>query len=327
MSLEEKVKEHPKLVIQKTPSARVLDEIKHGRKFVIVDDDFSQSFIPLGYMLIDMRYKDESFKTLVPQNLLYFLANPGEGDVDDALDEIADFYKEVEDYEDENLEKNGTSVQGTNWAVTARSAFQTYLINKLTKAGNDNPDVPEWNDDALKELNLDDDYVAKRVRAIAALCLGKTTESDLKKYDLGDVVKHVTINERKVEQLSREEFDKITCWAGSHYDIKEEYRHKPDVDYSIDHRHDQSHKVGQKISHKRDTIVLDSRIDELENEIDDYRIQKNAGNGGCGRHDRQLLRMYANINYIAKENASKQLEIKPDTTGDKPDGTVGGEKK
>lgn len=310
MSLEQKVKDRPKLVIQKTPPARVLDEIRKGKKFVIVDDSFNQSFIPLGYMLIDMMYEDESFKTLVPQNLLYFLANPGEGDVDDALDEIADFYKEVEDFEDENLEENVTSVQGTNWAVTARDAYQTYLINKLTKPNKEDHDVPEWDEAVLKELNLDDEYIIRRVKAVAALCLGKTSEADLKKYDLDEVVRHVTINERKVEQLSREEFDQITCWAGSHYNIREEYRNKPDVEYRIDRVHDAGHKVGEKISHKREALVLDSRIDKLEKEIDDYRVKKN---GSIGRHDRMLLRTYVNLNYVAKENAQKQLEVKPDT--------------
>lgn len=312
--LEHRLHDKP-VFIQRTPSTKVLDEIRHGRKFIIVDNTFTTSMIPLGYMLIDMQYRTESFKTLVPQQLLFYLANPGEGKgVDDALDEIRDFYSDVERFEDDKLEENGNSVQGTNWAVTARNAYQTYLINKLIIGTKGNADIPLWNEDALKSLNLDDEYVARRVRAIAALALGKTKESDLRKYDLGDVVKHVTVNERKVEQLTKQEFDEITCWAGSHYNIKDEYKNTPNVEYNIDRMHDMDHKVGSKVTHKHEEIVLDVKISELEKEIETYRKEKN---GSLGVHDQMLLRTYTNITYIAKENSSKQLEIKP-RTGDSP---------
>jgi hypothetical protein len=297
--------------IQHTPSNKVLDEIRGGKKFIIVDDTFIPSMVPLGYMLIDMQYKTESFKTLVPQQLLFYLANPGEGKgIDDALDEIRDFYSDIEKFEDNTLEENGGSVQGTNWAVTARNAYQTYLINKLTKGTKGDADTPVWTEEVLTSLNINDEYVARRLRAIATICLGKTDEASLKKYNLGDVLKHVTINERKSSQLSKEEFDEITCWAGSHYDLKDEYKHNSDVEYRIDRMHDQGHKVGEKITHKREQLVLDKRIVDLETEIDNYRKDKN---GTIGVHDDMLLRAYTNITYIAKENPLKQLELKPKT--------------
>lgn len=312
MSLEQKLAGKRKTVFSQTPPYKVLEEIKQGKKFIVVDDSFSQAHIPLGYMLIDMRYKSESFRTLVPQNLLFFLANPGEGDVDDALDEIGDFYKDVQDFEDSLLEENSESVQGTNWALTARNAYETYLINKLTQPNKDDADKPEWNEETKNSLNLDDDYVARRVKAIAAICLGKTAEQ-VRNYGLGDVLKHVTINERRVEQLTREEFDSVTCWAGSHYNLKDEYRNDPDVEYHIEQRHDTGHKVGQKITKKRDVAVLDARIDELEDEIVQYRREKGSE---IGRHDRMLIRMYANLAHIAKEDPQKQLEIKPNGDAD-----------
>ncbi|MGV8162416.1 MAG: hypothetical protein ACP5N2_03750 [Candidatus Nanoarchaeia archaeon] len=299
------------VIINRSNPADVLQKVKEGKKFVVVDDSFTVSMIPLGYMLIDMKYKATNFKTLVPQSLLFYLANPGEGGVDDALDEIRDFYSEIEDYEDKSLEKNDSSVQGTNWAVTARNAYQTYVINKLTSAKDGNEDNPDWNSETLKDLDLADDFVERRVKAIAALSLGKSKEQDLKKYNLGDVLRHVTINERKVEQITREEFDQITCWAGSHYDLKDEYKNSPEVSYNIDRMHDQNHKVGEKVTYNRDQLVLDKRIDELEQEIADYRQAKNPEK--ITTHDRMLLRMYTNVAYIAKEDKTKQLEIKPDT--------------
>lgn len=303
MSLEHRLKEKRKFVLHRTPSENVIEEVKKGKKFIVVNDNFDYNNIPLGYMLIDMRYKNGSFKSLVPQNLLFFLANPGEGNIDDALDEIGDFYDNVQDFEDELLEENGESVQGTNWAVTARNAYETYLINKLTSPNGDDADKPEWHEETLKSLKLDDEYVARRVRAIAAVSLGKTAEQ-VKDYNLGDVLKHVTINKRKVEQLTRNEFDQVTCWASSHYNLKEEFMNNSDVEYNIERRHDESYRVGQKITKKKDVQVLDAKIPQLENEIE----QHNSKNG---RHDRMLRRMYANLRYIAKEDPQKQLEIKP----------------
>jgi hypothetical protein len=308
-SLEHKLQEKT-IFVQRTPSGKVLEEIKHGRKFIIVDDAFNTSMILLGYMLIDMQYKKESFKTLVPQQLLFYLANPGEGGINDALDEIRDFYSDIEKFEDEKLEGNGSSVQGTNWAVTARNAYQTYLINKLTTATKGDENKPLWNEDVLQSLNIKDEYIDRRLRAIASICLGKTDEASLKKYNLGDVLKHVTINERKVEQLNKEEFESVTCWAGSHYDLKEEFRHNPDVSYDIERKHDKEHMVGERVTHKREQLVLDKRIADLESEIDNYRKEKN---GAIGVHDDMLLRAYTNVTYIAKENPSKQLELKPKT--------------
>ena len=307
MSLEHKLKHKKNIHIQRTPTQDVSLEVKKGNKFILVNNDFQSNNVPLGYMLIDMKYHGDSFKTLVPQNLLIFLANPGEGNIDDALDEIGDFYDEVQNYEDDLLEENGCSVQGTNWGVTARNAYSTYLINKLTEGSSDDIDVPVWSDDIKNELDLDDNYVATRVRAIAPIALEKDPET-LRNYDLGDVLKHVTIKERKVENLTRQEFDKITCYAGSHYEIKEEYKKNPDVEYRVDHNFNRNHRVGQKITNKRDVAVLDARICDLEDEIEVYRKEKGSS---VSKHDKMLLRQYTNVTYIAKVNSEKQLEIRP----------------
>src|SRR5207249_8723320 len=50
------------------------------KKFIIVENEFDKTLVPKGYTLIDMRHKGDSFKTLVPQNLIFYMANPGEGD-------------------------------------------------------------------------------------------------------------------------------------------------------------------------------------------------------------------------------------------------------
>jgi len=131
---------------------------------------------------------------------------------------------------------------------------------------------------------------------------------EVKRYNIGDVLRHVTVNERKVENLTREEFDRITCWAGSHYELKDEYKGGGDTEYQIAQRHDTNHKVGKKIIKKQDVEVFDASIDGLEQEIDAYRREKH---GELGRHDRNLIRMYANIGYIAREDPDVQLPVTP----------------
>jgi predicted small secreted protein len=284
-------------------------------KFIVVEEDFKEDTVPQDYTLINMKYKGDSFKTLVPQSLLFYMVNPGEGNIDDALDEISDFYRNIEDFEDELIEKNESSVQEVNWAMLSRESYQTYIINKLVRDKTYDEDdknsgqVPEFNPDILHGLDINDEYVANRLRAIAAVSLGKTAK-EVKNYGVGDVLKHVTVKKEKVTKLSKKEFDKITCWSGSHYEIKPEYRNKKDVKYEINHRHVRSYKVGTKKIKKKEVPVFDAKIAELESEIEQYRGKKHEN---LGKHDKALIRQYINLAHIASENPNAQLDIKPPT--------------
>ena len=314
MSLERKIEEKKKtVVIRKHPSDEVLAQVERGNKFVVVKDSFDLSYVPEGYTLINIKYKGDSFKTLVPQSLLFYIANPGEGNSNDALDDIADFYGEVEGFEDDMIGNGQTSVQETNWATLARSSYETYLINKLVKNKKGKSDekgepIPEFNSKMLHQLDLNDPYVEQRLKAIAVIALGKSAE-EVKKYDIADVLKHITVREDKTEQLTREEFKKITCYSGSHYELKAEYRNKDDVEYSIGYNYGRSRMSGEKRTKGKKYHVLDSKIRGLEQEIQEYR--KNKHKGPLGKHDKALLRQYANLAYIAPDKPKAQLDLAP----------------
>lgn len=310
MELETKVR--TKTIIRRLPSQDVRAEIQKGNKFIIVQNDFDLNYIPIGYTLIDMKYKDNSFKTLVPQSLLFYMANPGEGDIDDALDEISGFYGEAKDFEDDMIENGETSVQGTNWATLARTSYDTYLINRLVKGKKRGRDengepIPEFNQDVLNQLDLFDPYVAQRLKAIAAVALGKNID-EVKKYDISDVLRHITIREDSIEELTVDEFKDVTCWAGSHYELKPEYKNLEGVEYRIEHKHNKSHMVGVKKTTLKEWEVFDAKIGGLEEEINNYRSQKR---GNIGEHDPALLRQYANLAYITPENPKARLDISP----------------
>lgn len=317
MTLEQQLQK--KVVISRTPGYDITSQIEKGNRFIVVDSDIDPNFIPDGYTLIDMKHKGESFKTLIPQSLLFFMANPGEGDADSALDEIAGFYGEAKDFEEDMIGSGQTSVQQANWATLARSSYGTYLVNRLVKhkrgEREDGEPVPEFNESVLKGLDIMDSYVGQRVKAIAAVALGKTADQ-LNKNEVKDVLKHVTIRENKTEQLSREEFAKITCWAGSHYEIKPEFQNGEDgTSYQIEKRHDKNYMVGVKRTTEVKYDVLNSKVSELEGEIATYRAARHPE--GVGKHDSALIRQYINLAYIAKENPRMQLDIQPPAE-DKP---------
>jgi len=311
MSLEDHVFKHrQKRVIRRVIPEEAAQQLQEGRKFIVVDENFDQSTVPQGYTLIDMRFRGESFKTLVPQSLLFYMVNPGEGDIENALEEIADFYNEVGDFEDELVERSETSVQEVNWATLARENYRMYLVNKLVrnvdgKHDNEEEPVPEFNPDTLSSLDLDDDYVANRVRAMAAAALGKTAD-EVKGYGVGEVLKHITVRERgETETLTKEELEKVACYCGSHYELKPEFRSDPDYKYKV------GSYSGTKTARSKQIPVFDAKIGELEKEIARYRAEKHSG--PAGRHDSALIRQYANIAHIAKENPQAQLDIMPPT--------------
>lgn len=313
MNLERQLRK--RVAVNKLPSADVMQRVEQGRKFIPVQDDFSSGNVPQGYTLVDTGFRGNSFKALVPQSLLFYMANPGEGDSDSALEQLADFYGDAEDFEEDQIGDGKTSVQEMNWATIARSNYRVYLINKLVthkRAGfardGDGEPIPEFDKSTLRELDLDDPYVEQRAKAMAAVALGKTAE-EVKKYGVDQVLKHVTVREKSTVALTREEFQNITCWAGSHYELRDEYRNgNSGAVYNIDKRHDRDHMVGTKTINEKQIAVFDAQIHALEGEIGAYRKKKH---GKVGRHDSALLREYVNLAYIAKERKDAQLDIKP----------------
>ena len=293
MTLEEQLLRRRKIIVRRYPSAEALAQIEKGHKFIVVKDDFDLNNVPQGYALIDMKHKGVSFKTLVPQSLLFYMANPGEGNPEGALEEIADFYGEAEDFEGDLIKNGETNVQEANWATVARESYEIYLINRLIIHKRDGicdliEPEPEFDPEVLHKLDLDDYYVLERAKAIAALALGKTAEQ-VNTHEIGGVLKHVILNYCEREKVTNHYRKK--CWSGSHYEYKDKYRTRTEF----------VHKSEEYVS-------LTGKIGEIENDIAEYREKKH---GNLGRHDQALIRQYINLAHIAKENPKAQLDIKP----------------
>lgn len=314
MNLEQKVRQ--KVIVRKATSNEVVTQIRDGSKFIIVDDSFHQSQIPRGFTLINVRYREDSFKTLVPQATLFFVAEPGENDPGEALDEVADFYRDIKFFEDDMIERGDTSVQGANWASTARESYRTYLINVLVK-GNEDDNDPEFDKETLKRLDLDDPFVRDRVKVMAGLILGKSKD-EISTYDVKDVLRHYSKSDSVIKgetlDITNEEFRKITkmryvprhdahtknmrCLGDSHYYLLPEYENNKDWDYDL--------RTMTKTAKRHD---WEANIAQIEEDIMKYRENKNGKE--AGRHDMALIRMYANIAHIAKDNPRAQLDVMP----------------
>lgn len=269
------------------------------QKLIVVEKPLET--IPQGYTQVTMAYRGEKHIFLIPEKAKFYMANPGEdGKPLDALDEIADFYAECSDFEHE-LKLGGTfSVTQTNVSTLARNSYAVWAINQLVKQ-QQGSETPEWNEEELERLGVNDAYVSERLQGIAALMLGKNVQ-DLQEAGLEDLLVHKTVQGTYKEILSEKEFDQITCWAGSHYELKSEYRN---AGYDIERRHDTGHKKGWKISHEKEFSHLPS-IEKLEQEIEEHR--QNQGKE-ITRHDKALLRTLVNMKYITKEDATKQLDV------------------
>lgn len=330
MALDNLLQKKRAQVIKKIPSTQVLNEVESGKRFVVVEDAFDTAYVPRGYTLINMDFKGDKFRTLVPQSLLFYMANPGEGNPDSALDDLADFYADTKGFEEDMITDSAISVQGANWATLGRSAYHTYLINKLVSSSSrrdtDGEPIPEFNLDTLRALDLTDNYVANRVKAMAAISLEKTLE-EIKEYDIGDVLKHITFQEDKIQKMTQGEFNAAACYAGSHYELRSELMKDFTLINNVGYGNDQVYRrndgleeirIRKEIGSKtqigtirvfaKQEATFNSTVESLEEQIHAYRLKKH---GNVGRHDSALIRQYTNLKYIAPEKPNSQLDTMP----------------
>ena len=289
--------------LQKKYLARTKEDVARfvGKKQKLVVLENALDKIPFGYVQVTMMYKSERHIVLIPEKAKYFMANPGEdGDPLDALDELADFYEECKDFEGELLFKGEVSVPQTNVSMLARNSYGIWAINKLVTQ-KQSGEEPKWNEKELERLGVNDQYIDERLRGIAAIMLGKDVK-EVQAAGLKDILVHKDVKGTFKEVLTEKEFDEVTCWAGSHYELKKQFQGNG---YKIEHRHDTGFKKGWKVFDEKEFVHLPA-IEQLEREI--HERQKQLGKEST-HHDKALLRTYANLKYIAKEDPNKQLDV------------------
>jgi hypothetical protein len=306
MNLEQRL-QRKGILVTRLPE-EVQAKIRAGSRFIVVDESMRFSEVPRGFTLIDMKYKTDVFRALVPQELLFYIANPGESNANEALDCLTEFYTEVEGLEDTMMGNGNRSVQEADWATLARRSYGTYLINKLVKSasgklGEDGEPLAEFNQETIKQLDLNDPYVMNRAKAIAGIALEKTVK-ELEDYNISDVLKHVTISERQVQKLTWKQFHEVACYAGSHYELRAQYRNS-NATYNLANR-----TVTKDAT--RTVAMMDKDIATLESEIEKYRAKNHSS---LSPHDAALIRQFINLKYIAKEKPESQIDIRPPEYG------------
>lgn len=310
MNLEEKVRK--KVIVKNKLPDSALEKIEERRSAIRLDGPVDDGEIPDGYMQVQFPGEfgqDEVY--LLKHSFCWYLTNEGEGDVDEALAETAEGYHDLKGIEDEDMDKGGTSIPESFLATKARENYKILLINKLVKSkwagfarDGDFEPIAEFDSNALKSLDLNDPFVENRVKAMAALALGKKGEA-VKAYDVGKLVKHVTVKVKKSEferVLDKKQLNKMRCYMGSHWELSPEYRRDPDFKMKAGGR------VYQRTA-RENVGVLDGQIEDLKKEILEYRMKKHEGK--LGPDDEQLISTYANLKYIAPENPKSQFDIHP----------------
>jgi hypothetical protein len=277
------LKQKPILARAKS-SDEVRQLIRQGRKLVFVENDLD---VPDGYMLLTVNFKGQKVRAVMPERLLFYMANRGEGDAGDALDEIADFYRDAEENEADSIAKGEASAQKADIVTGARNSYEVYLINKLTSNGT------KFSAEEIKRLGLDDSDIERRVKTIAALCLDKQAE-ELRESKLADILVHKTEADYATEGVVSEDVAyQVRCDMGSHWEYRTKYK-------TVRRKSVFSQKVA--------TSSIEGRVEQLEKEIEQARIARRQD---IGRHDRNLIRQYTNMRYIVQENPAAQLDVSP----------------
>lgn len=206
------------------PPSGIEEAIRQGRKVIFVDRDLAT--VPAGYTLVPLRYirgdgQEQQVRALLPKSVIWYYVNKEGGDDQQALDELAEVYNELGREEGQlMIDGHLPNAPQADIAINTRETYRVRLMNLLLAQGGDG-----FRDDAIKDLMLDDPYVANRAKAIAALKLGKKPE-DLKpaeRQDLEAILVHknaITIMDR--ERVTRKKELAVRCHAGSHWEYKTE---------------------------------------------------------------------------------------------------------
>ncbi len=262
---------------------KAIVEFAGKRKSLIILKDPIEN-PPKGYVQLVMSYKSERLVALIPEKIKYYMAG-GMGGDSDTLDEIAEFYSDCGEFEGELYFDNVLSAVQTEVSMTARNSYHVHLLNRLAN------DKMQYSESEVERLCLKDKYVEDRVKAIAALQLGKGKD-ELRQAKLEDLLVDVTA---KVPREITESYQ-VECDCGSHIEYRTKYR--------------------KKTVEEDQTFTSSPEIATLEGEIQTYRASKCAE---MTEHDANLIKMYANLNYIASENPERQFDMVP------PDNKGGGE--
>jgi hypothetical protein len=271
-----------KIKIPTRSSPQVYEDLKAGKKFIAVEQDFDEWSLPNGYLVITTDYDGQAFRAVVPTSTAVWIANrgetPGGTDLDEILDDLAEATNDVREFERELISEGDINTQETNWKMQLVGAYETYLVNKITKPhGND----VRFDHKALDELGLTNSEVEKRLKAIAAICKGISPEEVQVSDDLSSVLYHETRIDYE-EEITQSYT--VSCDCGSHIEYQTAYR-----------------KVLQKHSMKAN--LYHPQIDQLKSKINDLRKDLPKG-----RHDDNLINLYINLRYM-KEEPDKWLPI------------------
>lgn len=284
----------------------VEEQIRQNKRIIPVSEGYEN--IHQNYVKQGIEFDTETVYFLISESVFNFIGGAGEGDIDEGIAEIRDAYNELKQgVEKEMLKKGKTSVQESYLATTMINAYETYLVNKLTKNGK------AFDEEVLDELGLNTKEAEEKCKSAAVKQLGKSI-SEIKKAKLKDLLIHKNVYHKYTKKLTREEMDEVLCHYGSHWEIKKKYKGVQNDGTEYGFGRDAGRRVGSQseaykkvnVSEKLE-VRTNTSVDELVDEISKRskapeKIEDDVSN---------LIKMYINLKHIMAEDPNSQIPIIP----------------
>jgi len=268
----------------------VSEAVRAGQKFIVVSQNYTGG-IPEGFECFEFEYDGTFFKAFMPTATVRMWNRPGEGDVKEGMEHLADCYEDLGDFVTKMAMEGLTSPQETIIAARNRDIYVTFTSTYLTTAyGEGENAVIQWNSTHLDEFCLNDKGLEGMLKEAAAAQLGMKTGELQVAQDLKQYARHVT----KVEYDDTiADLTQIECECGSHVEIKLQYRQR---------------KVKRSIDATQDP----PQVSDLIKQINDY--QRTHAKNWTEWHERMapaITRQYLNLKFIYPTNPEKELDITP----------------
>ncbi len=292
------------------------DTVNEEEDFVEAQKAAGKDIIPVspGYVNTDPRFTKqgedidgETEYFLLKVRTFESVVNAGEPGTSREL--IKEFYQEISQLNQDRAMEGKASLHTGVISHKTRCSYANDLANELTMPGPDG-ETPEYRQQAIDRLCLEDEQVGEYVETMAAIQLGETSVEQLQKKGLGTYIRHETTVKKVLRKASADETRMVGCGGGSRMVLREQYQElvqEPGmgIQYNLGHSVNDC-SVTETINTQSSYLGID--VPGCLEGIEQRRTELGAQ---IGPDDNNLIAMYTNFEHIFPRDPSKRLPIVP----------------
>jgi hypothetical protein len=253
---------------------------------------------------VEIDGKEKHF--LIKQQAAISINRDGSDDPDIGLMETTKAYCEFKErVERPNMDKGESDPADSIVGTKIQDAHDNYLVTKLVR-GKEGNTKAEFDDKTLKELGFKDKYVSDRLEAMAMSALG-VKELPESGGDLTGIIEHVDKAYMHTEKIEGKEFERVFCYAGSHWRVRDDYRGAEGEEVEADSMSRSVRSGRRRTPRKRIFQTFTPDVQKYEEEIIKHLREK----GKLHPDTRNLARTYVNLKHILPNDKSKALPTYP----------------